>query len=205
MLKLPFKVSPKATETYILGDEEIGVLEVKRLNDLSPNERIYIREETKPYPDLRSSAVRMAKQIAAKSGQKLIDVYNALTSGNTEELGEYLEEFIEFQDLMDKVTLHRRLVTATAILKYRVLPDWELANTNDANQIHPKLVTAVADFAQKEESGWIAESTPMTEEDLGKQQIPPIPTGEKSTGELITTGGETKDLVLSSSDSSPPF
>lgn len=205
MLKLPFKVSPKSTETHILGDEEIGVLEIRRLNDLSPNERIYIREETKGHPDLRSSAVKMAKQIAAKSGQKLIDVYNALTSGNTEELGEYLEEFIEFQDLMDKVTLHRRLVTATAILKYRVLPDWELANTSDANQIHPKLVDALADFAQKEESGWKEETTPVTEEDLGKQQSQKNPTGEKSTGESITTGNQTKDLVLATSDSSPPF
>lgn len=205
MLKLPFKILPKPTTTHTLGDEEIGQLEIPKLNDLSPNERIFIREQTREQPDLRSSAVKMARTIATKSGQKLLDVYNALTSGNTEELGEYLEEFIEFQDLMDKTSTHRRLVMATAVLKYRLVPDWELADTGDANQIHPKLVDAIADFAQKEESGWNTEVIPLTEEDLGKQQSQKNPTGVKSTGELTTTGKETKDLVPVGSDSKPPF
>lgn len=169
MLKLPFKTAPTGFEKITVGSPHIGELEIPKMMDLSPNERIFIKESLKDYPNLRSQAVKMARAIATKSGQKLIDVYNALTSGNTEELGEYLEEFIEFQDLMDRVTSQRRLVMATAILRYRILPDWAIDNTGDPNLIHPKLVYAVADFAQKEESGWIeSEPDPISEEDLGK-------------------------------------
>lgn len=169
MFKLPFKTEPRKAETITVGDETIGTLELPRLNDLSPNERLYLREHTKEYPDLRSSAVKMARAIATKSELRLIVVYNALTAGNTELLSDYLEEFVEFQDLMEKVTSHRRLVLATAILKHRLVSEWTLEDTGDASQIHPKLVDAVANFAQKEESGW-AEPEPLTEEDLGKSQ-----------------------------------
>ena len=168
MLKLPFKTEPKSKETYTVGDESIGVLEIPKLLDLSPNERIFIREQTKEYPDLRSSAVKMARAIATKSGMKLLDVYNALTAGNTEMLGDYLEEFIDFQDLMDSVQSHRRLVMATAILRFRLVPEWNIENTGDSSLIHPRLVDAVTDFAQKEESGWVDTVEPLTEEDLGK-------------------------------------
>lgn len=123
----------------------------------------------KNHPDIRSEAVRMAKLISAKSGMKLLETYNALTQGSTEILGDYLEEFIHFQDVMEKSSQHRRLVLATAMLKFRLVPEWEMENTGDANLIHPKLVEAIADFAQKEESGW-AIPEPVTEEELGKSK-----------------------------------
>lgn len=167
MLKLPFKTAPKEVETHLVGNPEIGELEIRRLNDLSANERIFIREQNKDLPDLRTSAVKMARKIADKTGMKLLDVYNALTGGNSELLGDYLEEFIEFQSLMEESGSSRRVVMATAILKYRLLPEWEIEDTGDANQIHPKLVEAIADFATKEESGW-SEPETVSEEDLGK-------------------------------------
>lgn len=202
MIRLPFKTSPRGFEKITLGDSTIGEIEIPKMEDLSPNERVYIREQTKEYPDLRKSAVTMARAIAQKSGMKLMTVYEALTGGNTELLGDYLEEFVEFQDLMERTTAHRRLVMATAILKYRLLPEWEIQNTGDAEQIHPKLVDAIADFAQKEESGW-KEAERVSEEDLGKSATgeTKTQTGQPSTGESITTGKETSDLVLSGSDS----
>lgn len=170
MTRLPFKTLPKDTEKYVVGNDETGTLEIAKIYDLSPNERIYIKQEMESYPDLRSSAVKMARAIATKSGMKLLDVYNALTNGNTETLGEYLEEFVDFQELMDNVSSQRRLVLATAILKYRVVADWQLQNTGDANLIHPLLVGMVADFAGREESGWAEAVEAITEEDLGKSE-----------------------------------
>lgn len=170
MLKLPFKTQPKKPETVTVGDDQIGSLDIPKLMDLSVNERIFYQEMMLGYPDLRSEAVKMARAIADKSGMKLLDVYNALTAGNSDLLGDYLEEFIHFQDVMEKTSAHRRLILATAIIKFRLMPEWETGNTGDANLIHPKLVSAVADFAQKEESGW-AVPEPVTEEELGK--LPP--------------------------------
>lgn len=169
MLKLPFKSQPKKVETVTVGNETIGSLDIPKLGDLSVNERIYINQQMKDYPDLRSEAVKMARAIADKSGMKLIDVYNALTSGNSELLGDYLEEFVHFQDVMEKTSIQRRVVLASSMLKFRLVPEWEMENTGDANLIHPKLVEAIADFAQKEESGW-AVPEPITEEELGKSK-----------------------------------
>lgn len=157
------------------------------MNDLSPNERIFVRQETKALPDLRSSAVQMAKAIATQSGMKLLDVYNALTRGDTDLLGDHLEYVVDFQDLMERVTMHRRVVMATAILKYRVIAEWTVEETQDANQLHPKLMEAIADFAQKEENGWVeqTEAEAVTEEDLeGKPEPEPEPE-PKTVGELV--------------------
>lgn len=174
MIKLPFKTEPKKVETVTVGDEVIGTLLVPRLGDLSPNERVYLREHTKDSPDLRVSAAKVARLIASQSGLKLKDVFEALARGDNEFLSDYMEEAFEFQELMEKTTAHRRLVIATAILKYRLVPEWSLENTGDANFIHPKLVQEVADFAQKEESGWLEpKSEAITDEQLGNSQTGP--------------------------------
>lgn len=172
MLKLPFTISPKKVETHKVGDAEIGELEVRRLNDLSPNERIWISEQMKNYPDLRTEAIKIARAIASKSGKKLLETYEALTSGEIEALGDFLEEFVLFQKMNEETSRKRRIVMATAIIRFRVMPEWEIENTGDANLIHPKLVTALADFATKEESGWAEpETAPVTEEELKKPEL----------------------------------
>lgn len=188
MLKLPFKTSPKEFEKVVVGNAEIGELELPKYGDLSPNERIFIKQQTANTPDIRNSAVKMARTIATKSSKRLIDVYNALTRGDSEFLGDYLEEFVAFQELLDENSRTRNLVLATAILKFRVINDWDLENTQDANQIHPQLVAAFADFARNEESGW-SEATEATVEDLGNLTNPTEnQTGEKSSGDVEDTG-----------------
>lgn len=189
-LKLPFVSQPKAPELVLVGDESMGTLQLPKLLDLTPNERLYIREELKESPDLRLEAVRLAKAIALKSGKKVIDAYSAITSGDTEALGEHLEEFVQFQDKMDRVTEQRSLVTATAILRFRLCPEWTLADSRDAEQITPKLLQAVYDFAQKEEAGWKEPpiEEPLNDESLGKslsEETTPeemIPIGEAFIG-----------------------
>lgn len=206
MSKLPFKTAPKAPETVLVGDEAIGTLEIPKLYDLSPNERIYIREKMQGVPDLRVEAVKLAKAIARTTGQKLLDVYNALTRSDTEALGENLEEFINFQELMERASQQRELVTATAILRYRVCPDWTLEDSRDATQISPKLLVAVYEFAQKEEAGWVEaeEGEPITEELLGKSsQAPQIQTGQPFTGDVSTIGVTTPDSAPATLVASP--
>lgn len=182
MLRLPFKTAPASLQKHTVGNPEIGELEIPRMNDLSPNERIFIREHTKLLPDLRTSAVKMARAIASQTGQKLIEVYNALTRGDTNLLADHLEHLVEFQELMDYVTLHRRVATATAILAFRLVPDWTIESTQDASQIHPKLVEALAEFAQQEENGWVVPEenvVDLTEEDIeGKSELEPEPMPE---------------------------
>ncbi|WP_445634539.1 Tail assembly chaperone [Nostoc sp. DSM 114161] len=187
MLKLPFKTSPQKFEKVVVGNSQIGELELPKYGDLSPNERLFIKSQN--LADIRLEAVKVAKSIATKSGKAVIEIYSALTQGDSESLADYLEEFVSFQDLMEDNSVARNLVLATTVIR-RLVPEWEVENTGDPTQIHPKLLELIIEFAKNEESGWQeAVNQKITEEDLGN--LPPnieIPTGEKSTGESAATG-----------------
>lgn len=170
-MKLPYLTTPAATEKVQIGNEKIGVLELSKLGDFSPNERKWLKDNTKHIPNLRKEAVRMAREIGEEIGQPTLDVYNALTSGDTEYLATHLEKIMEFQDQMEVVTEQRSLFLATMILKFRVVADWTIEDTGNADVIRPELVKEVALFAAKEENGWATEAQtaePTTEADLGK-------------------------------------
>jgi hypothetical protein len=199
MLKLPFKTQPKTFETVAIGNEEIGILELPKMADLSPNERLFLRDQMKG-SDLRTEAVRVARAIADKSGMKVVQVYDALVSSDVEALDGYLEEFIKVQQFMELNGEKRQLALATAMLR-RIAPDWTIEDTGNAEQIHPKLVALVAEFGNKEESGWTTqEPTPTTEEDLGKAQT--TQTGEKSSGDAEDTGETIVDSTKKTSATS---
>ena len=175
---LPFVVQPKAVVKERVGSEDYGVLEIRRINDLSVNERKYIRQQTEHLKDPNKEAVRISQAIADESGLPLVEVYEALVSGNTEFLEEHLEAMIKFQDLINEVTVTRQIVMATAILRFRVDPEWTVEDTGNDNLIHPELLKAVIEFAQKEESNWKEPAKPeeeakpeLTEEVLGESLI----------------------------------
>lgn len=202
MIKLPFKTSPKGFEKITVGNAEIGELELPRYFDLTPNERLFIASAN--LADIRTEAVKLARTIATKSERTLLEVYNALVYGDAQSLGDYLEEFLQFQELMEDTQRARNFVLATAIVK-RIVSEWTLENTQDVNQIPPALVKEVANFARKEESGWTEEAAPeITEEELGNLANEEIPTGEKSTGDVAATGRKKKDLAAANSETSQP-
>lgn len=203
MIRLPFKTEPKP-ELYLVGDEASGTLEIPKLGDLTPNERIFITEEMKALPDVRIEGVKIAKTIAQAMGKSLMETYEALTRGNMVVLSEYIEEVLNFQQLVDKVGDRRELVMTTAIVRFRLVPDWTLADTGDVAKMPPKLRKAIFRFAQNEEAGW-AEPEPLTEEILGESfsgEDPPSQTGEVFSGESETIFPTTTDSVPSDSDSS---
>lgn len=165
MSGLPFITAPKKSfESVEIGTEEIGILSIKKLGGLSINERKYLRTLTKDLPDLRREAVRMAKKIVASSGDRLIDVYNALTVSDTNFLSEYLEEVLEFQRLMEEVSEARQSALATTLLKFRIDPSWTEEKTGDPELIRLDLVALIAEFAQNEENGWRQPEPEPTEE-----------------------------------------
>lgn len=202
MLKLPFKTSPQEFEKVTIGNSQIGELELPKYGDISPNERLFIKAAN--LADIRIAAVKLAKDIATKSGKKVIDIYNALTQGDSESLADYLEEFVSFQDLMDENAVARNLVLATLVIR-RLVADWQVENTGDPNQVHPQLLAEIVEFAKKEEAGWPAAVTPVTEEDLGNlTPNPESQTGEKSTGESEDTGLKSEGSVKEDLATSQP-
>lgn len=198
---LPFVTKPKAYELVKIGNPEIGELEIPKLGDLSINEKNFIKDCLKGLPDLQQLAAGLAQKIAAETGKKLVDVYNALTSGDAEFLGEHLGEALEFNAKFTEYTELRRSAMATAILR-RIAPEWTLEQTGDPQELPPQLLIEVADFGYNEELGWPDRKEPeqVTEELLGKSPEentePQTPTGKKSSG-------KSKDSGLMISDSQP--
>ncbi|HYX18628.1 MAG TPA: hypothetical protein VE944_30535, partial [Nostoc sp.] len=87
MLRLPFKTSPKEFEKVTVGNVEIGELELPKYGDISPNERLFIKAAN--LADIRIAAVKLAKDIAIKSDKKVIEIYNALTQGDSDSLQDF--------------------------------------------------------------------------------------------------------------------
>lgn len=205
MYKLPFKTAPSPT-TVSVGDNEIGILEFPKLYDLTPNERLFIKEAMTDEPDIRLEAVKLAKEIAAKSDRTVGTIYVALTTGDTEKLGEYLEELINFQEKMEKSGEKRILATVTAVIKFRIAPDWGIVDTDNPEQLSPKLRSRIYEFSQKESSGWSDdEPAELTEDDLGKSQKAPLivsQTGQDSIGDsensAPTKSASTKKTLVAS-------
>lgn len=185
-LKLPFKQSPKPT-TVPIGDREVGILEFPKLYDLTPNERLFIKEAMKDIPDVRFEGVKLAKEFAAASGTTVAKMYAALTTGDAETLSEHLEAMLHFQERMEKSGEKRITATVTALIKYRIFPEWSETDTDDVEQLPPKLKSRIYEFSQKESSGWSDEPpSELTDEDLGKSPTAPTiasQTGETSTGD----------------------
>ena len=196
MTKLPFKTAPQPFEKVTVGDSQIGELEIPKYSALSPNERIFIKENTQDTLDVRSLAMKFVNNIVTQSGKPSVETYNALTRGDTTYLMDHLQELIKFQDESEENSQTRDVIYATAIIKFRLVPEWTVEDTNDANQISPALVSAIALFARNEESGWQqpdpdAEDDDTEDEDLGNSNLQENPTGEKSSGKSEDTGETT--------------
>ncbi len=87
----------------------------------------------------------------------------------------YAPTYQDIQELTDEFleSLKRKnIVYATAMIRFRQLPDWTIEHTIDPNVIKPDLVTKIAEFAYKEQDGWEEAKPeapkPSTEEELGK-------------------------------------
>lgn len=121
-MMLPFETAPQDVETVVLGTPETGTLRVKKYKKLGLSEYLLLKRYTKDLPDLQLEAVKLAEAIASKTGKRVIDVFNSLTSGDTSSLGDNLKEVLMLRQLMDSDNLARVPALATVILKYRVFP-----------------------------------------------------------------------------------
>ena len=206
MLKLPFKSQPKPV-TVAVGDEEIGILEFPKLYDLTPNERLFIKEAMKDVFDARLEAALLAKELANSSGKTVAEMYTALTTGDTETLSEHLESMLHFQEQMEASGEKRLSATVTAFIKYRKYAEWTLEDTDNPEQLPPKLKQLIYELTQKEASGWSDEPPlELTSEDLGKSQTALLiesQTGQTSTGDLENSVPTKKDSMKKTLVASP--
>ncbi|WP_138503386.1 hypothetical protein [Nostoc sp. PA-18-2419] len=106
---------------------------------------------------------------------------------------------------MSENSSSRDLVLATVIIR-RLVPNWQVENTGEPNQIHAQLLDLVIEFARNEESGWAdVVAVQVTEEELGNfPTTNETQTGQKFTGESDDTGRRKKDLAKEDLATSQP-
>lgn len=165
--RLPFKTLPSKQDLVDVGNEEIGILSIPRHYDLLAAEKIWVKEHLKNITSFQTEVVRFSEEIAAKEGKGIFDIYSGLTSGNTEILNKHLGVFLRLKEVQQETSSVEREIYATAILKFRIDPSWELEDTQNPDLIRPALVREIYEFAQKEQEGW-GEPQPVTEEDIKK-------------------------------------
>jgi hypothetical protein len=71
---LPFKTEPKSAELVLVGAEECGTLEIKKLNGLTPAEHGFIQRQG--LPDTQKRMVQSARNIAERTGASFVEVYD---------------------------------------------------------------------------------------------------------------------------------
>ncbi|MBW4422619.1 MAG: hypothetical protein KME13_25975 [Myxacorys californica WJT36-NPBG1] len=259
-MPLPFKVAPiRQYEIIDVGNEEIGILPIKKYENLTRAEYSFIKKQD--LYNYQFSLAALAKRISHATGAHFAyvnDRVNAYLFGGfiqndlvtvegkegkitkietvegTEFItvsfdsngdfvsvaGEgielvspawYADYYLEITTLTNEYLEslpYQNYVYATAIITFRLDPNWKLEDTMNPELLDYELVREVASFAYKEKNGWKTEEEaakePSTDEELGKSSTEMSnPTGTASSGESSTTGDTTPDSITETSPSSP--
>ena len=198
--QLPYQTQPQG-DSCLVGDTVCGTLSIPRYGSLTPNELIYFKELTARLPDMKGAVVKTCTKISKEVGCSFMAVYNEITTGNLNIVGDYLEDIFHLDGIEPIAKQGHVLAMAATIIKFRIAPEWTLSNTEDPKQIHPLLVQKIAEFGDNEMQGW-KKSEEVTEESL-KKNLMTKQTGQKSSGESKPTGNPTSDSLMSTLEINP--
>ena len=167
MNTLPFKTQPK-NDVVEVGTAQTGTIELPRFYGLTVAELLFIEQHTADLPDIRQEAAKLAIAAAPDLKVSPLVVFNALLGNNAAILGQtHLQEAVEFQQLVERVTPATKVAEITACIKHRLQPDWTIADTQ---RMDPRLQAQVSVFVYREVNGWEEQQTPpeLTDDNLKK-------------------------------------
>lgn len=157
MAVLPFVVQPKKnTEKVLVGNEEVGIIEIERKGYLTVAEKSFVESITQG-SDGVSSMVLFANKIAAAHKTSPEKAYVAITSAMSGDASTKLASLIidtypeELAGVTAKLTesMQRRQIAAvTILLKTRVSDEWTI---EDTMTLDPELLAGIAEVYDKEE------------------------------------------------------
>jgi hypothetical protein len=148
MSLLPFKVSPKAIETVDVGNDEIGVLSIPKLKDLSPLERRYIKSQN--LFDFQKQLASLAKRISKASGAKFAYT-NDRIYGYIFDIGVITEDVVT---VISDDKAHKSLKGKTAtVIKIEKTENGKVATI----KLEDKEITIDADLLEIVDPEWFGE------------------------------------------------
>jgi hypothetical protein len=178
MATLPFVVQPRRQPILErVGSEESGQIEIERRGYLTAGEKSFV-QQVQQFDNGTTEIVKVSRRVARKHGLGMDKAYNLvlgiISNSSTKEdddlVGEIEEEFAE--DLANVIKslsvsqVREELVMAACLLRYRVNPDYEIA---DISTVHPDLINGLAKLYREEEARSIeAFKTKEDEEEASK-------------------------------------
>lgn len=185
---LPFLQAPAAPRTKIVGNKDSGTLEMPVLGGLTVGEAAVIAELLINEQSSFVRGAQIAEVIAKEEDITLLEAFQLIESSIG---GKELEPAVEAMRIKHSARIEEvaRVYTAsgqrnmeagvTALIRCRLnQPDWSL---DDTRGLHRRLFNDIYEVLSEEQEAENNESTPPTEEELGKPQ-------EATTNESALTG-----------------
>jgi len=157
MALLPFVVQPKKnTETVRLGNEEIGVIEIKRKGYLSVAEKTFV-DNVMQGSDGVAALVQLANKISREREVSPEKAYIAITEvmgglateGLEQEVAvEYATEIAEISTRMTEAIQRRAIAATTVLIQTRINHEWTV---QDTLTLDPELLTEFTALYDREE------------------------------------------------------
>lgn len=158
MAKLPFKTQP-TVEVREIGNEETGILEFPVVGDLTVREQAWINTELASNSTFLevariSNKVAKAAKIQPVAAHRFVTkciTFAMISEGKFDEKEESLRlkfarEIEELSTFLLNAQWHRQLVTATALIRYR-LEGMEEFSIDDAKDLSQQLLMEIYSFA----------------------------------------------------------
>jgi len=203
MALLPFVVQPRRQPIKeLVGSEESGQIEVKRRGYLTGGEKSFV-QQVQQYDNGSNEIITLSRQVARKYSLGMDKAYRTVLSiiaGS--EVGEDDQALVaqvedEFAESLTAVVkgmvagqTREELVYATCLLKYRVDPDFEIAQINE---IHPDIISGLAKLYRDEEARSVEAFQADQPQDQKASVEPSVEEVEKKPSK--TTGSRSKSTT----------
>lgn len=176
-MQLPF-VTPPANKVRKVGNDTVGVLEIKSIGALTAPETEYFEKNR---VDAGRHLLKMARDAMRQTGRKYTwdDVRSSIGSyalSSELKIEELEKSAAEFDAWYSENTAKNNAIAAISILRNRVAgcESMELVDFNNESLINPGLRAALVEFAINESNGW------PSEKDASPAEAEKAPTEEEA-------------------------
>lgn len=195
MVKLPFVVQPKRKAIQErIGSEESGYIEIERRGYLTTGEKSFVQQALAS-DDSTINIISLARKISNDYNVKIEDGYNdvmqiisGLSRGDERLKKIEIENFSEFSELLSdlsRVQAKEELITAMAMLIYRVNADITI---EDVMGYHPDIISDLAKLYKEEESRSIDKFV-QAEQEQEQEEVIDIAEMEKKPSKRTARAG----------------
>ena len=186
IMSLPFVVEPQKPEVKQIGTAKTGILEFPVLGGITVGEVTRISAAMKTNHSLLEQTAKLSEYIAKEQNISLLEAKSIIESNgeNDKQLPiyeQYRTEILKINEIAIADNMRQKQAIIQAFIQCRLnLPNW-----NDFDSLQQELADMIWEFALDEMNANPQPETPLTEDDIKKQQA---------------ANGSRKQLIMSKSN-----